>query len=212
MKLSVTKSSVTKMSLAIASMFFLTTESMADKNEKKTAEVAPAMSSQVDLKKSEFVWKADKKIGSGHHGNIALKSAKAEMEKGQIKSAEFVMDMTSFNVTDLQGEWKDKFLTHVKSGDFFEVEKHPEAKLVIEKQTGKDTVVGKLTIKEKTQPVTIKFQEKDGMYVGTLTFDRTKFGITYNSESIMSKVGADKIIKDEVKLDFKVAMATPAKK
>ena len=55
-----------------------------------------------------------------------------------IKNAEFVMDMTSFTVSDLEGEWKEKFLTHVKSGDFFEVDKHPVAKLEIEKQLDKE--------------------------------------------------------------------------
>lgn len=163
----------------------------------------------IDLKKSEFTWKANKKMGSGHYGNIFLKSAKAEMNKGLITSAEFEMDMASFTVTDLEGEWKTKFMNHVKSGDFFEVEKYPTAKLVLDKQTKEGTVDGKLTIKEKTQPVKIQFANKGGVYTGTLTFDRTKFGITYNSENFF-KVAADKIIQDQVVIDFKIVAAAPA--
>ena len=159
---------------------------------------------EVDLKKSQFKWKADKKVTGGHYGKIFLKSGHAEMASGSVKSGEFVMDMASFTVDDLEGKWKTKFMDHVKSGDFFEVKKHPTATLKIEK-VEKGMAQGQLTIKGKPQPVKVKFTQKGKSYSGKFVFDRTKHGITYNSENFV-KVAADKIIKDTVELEFTVVL------
>lgn len=160
----------------------------------------------IDLKASQFNWKAGKKVGSFHEGTVALKSAKAEMKADKITSGEFVIDMNSITNTDLQGEWQSKFLGHVKSADFFDTQKFPEAKLVIEKQTGATSVAGKLTIKDKTEPVTVDFKKDGSAYVGTLKVDRTKFGITYGSENFFKNLVADKIINNEFEISFKVVV------
>ncbi len=167
----------------------------------------------VDLKKSEFNWRADKKITSGHHGKIFLKSGQVQKVDGKIASAEFVMDMNSFTVTDLRGRRARQFMDHVKSGDFFLVEQFPTARLVLESITmpsqgsepSSGVASGQLTIKDQTHPISVNFSEEKGLYRGTLTFDRTQYGITYNSENFVM-VAADRIIRDEVHLDFKVAL------
>ena len=159
----------------------------------------------VNAKKSEFKWNAFKKVGDGHYGKIFLKSAKADIKDGKVAGGEFVMDMKSFTVDDLSGTWETKFLKHVKSGDFFQVDKFPVAKLVITSVKG-NTAKGKLTIKDKTNTETINFKKgKDGSFTGTLTFDRTKYDVKYGSENFF-ELAADKVIKNEVKLEFKIAM------
>jgi len=160
----------------------------------------------VDLAESHFKWTGYKKIGKTHHGMIKLKSAKVKMKGNQILMASFVMDMNSFTVDDLQGKWAMKFLGHVKSGDFFEVEKYPEATLTFKKQKLDGTIKGQLEIKKKLQDVELSYQKKGNIYHGTLTFNRTKYGITYGSENFFKKLVADKIIKDEVTLDFHVVI------
>ena len=118
----------------------------------------PALAQEVDLGKSEIVWKAEKKLGSGHNGTVKFKSAKAEIKDGKIQSGEFVVDMKTIENKDIEDpKMKAKFLGHIKSDDFFHVEQYPTSKLVIEKQSGKNEVSGKLTILEKTHPVKIKF-------------------------------------------------------
>lgn len=164
------------------------------------------MAADVDMKNSKFVWKVDKKLGPGHTGELKLKSAKADIKNGKIKSGEFVMDMKNFTVTDLSGKWAKKFLDHVRSGDFFEANKYTEAKLVVKKQVGTDKVQGDLTIKNKTLPVTIDFKKTGKKYTGKFVFDRTKWGITYGSGSFFKALKADKIIKDEIELTFDVAV------
>ncbi|MCB0341719.1 MAG: YceI family protein [Pseudobdellovibrionaceae bacterium] len=166
---------------------------------------------EFDLKKSSFKWSASKKVGDGHSGNIFLKSATGKVKDGKIVGGEFVMDMASFTVMDLTGDWKKKFMDHVKSGDFFEVEKYPTAKLVVEKQINDNTLQAQMTIKDKTLPVVVRFAKNGSLYLGTLKFDRTKFGITYGSANFF-KLAADKVIKDEIILQFKVSEKAEDKK
>jgi polyisoprenoid-binding protein YceI len=160
----------------------------------------------VDTSTSNFKWTATKKVGDAHYGPIPVKSHKLETdEQGNLKGGEFVMDLTKVDVTDLQGEWKDKFLGHIKNADFFDVEKYPTAKLVLTSLTdGK--AKGKLTIKEKTQDVEFNVKNTGNTYEGKLVFDRTKFDIVYGSGNFFKELTADKIINNDVTVDFKVVV------
>ena len=143
-----------------------------------------ALGSEVDMNQSMFKWRADKKIGDGHWGDIKLKTASVQMNKEKVQTAEFIMDLSSFTVDNLKGDWANKFINHVKSDDFFNVPKFPTAKLKLDRQTKGNTVNGLLTIKGKTNPVKIDFKQKGKTYTGKLVFDRTKFGIIYGSGKI----------------------------
>lgn len=156
---------------------------------------------QLDLKKSSLKWHGSKITGK-HHGQIFFKDGKIQTENGKIKNGFFTVDMSSFTVTDLKGDTAKKFLGHMKSSDFFEVEKFPTAKLDITKVNGQ-TIMGNLTVKGKTNPVKFDYKKSKDAYVGTLKFDRTKFGIKYGSGSFFDNLG-DKAIDDEVKLNFKL--------
>ncbi|EQC44544.1 YceI-like domain protein [Bacteriovorax sp. BSW11_IV] len=162
-----------------------------------------AFSADVDLAQSSFNWKGTKVTGE-HVGGLKLKSASLEVDKDLIKSGEFVIDMNTLSVTDLQGEWADKFLGHIKNEDFFDVGKFPTSKLKITSAT-KDVVKGDLTIKGKTQPVSIKFKKEGKAYVGKLVFDRTKFDMVYGSGDFFKNLG-DKMIHNDVAVDFKVVV------
>lgn len=161
---------------------------------------------QVDLKESKFSWKVDKKLGAGHDGDIFLKSAKADLVGNKIKSGEFVMDVQTFTVNELSGEWKKKFLSHVKSGDFFQADKFNTATLVVKKQLSDTKLSAELTIKDITHPVTVEFKRSGKTYSGKLVIDRTKWGIKYGSETFFSALKVDKIIKNEIEIDFKVVL------
>lgn len=160
----------------------------------------------VDAATSQLTWKATKKVGAGHYGPLKLKSHTAKFnDKGEFVSGEFVADLTSFDVTDLQGEWRDKFLTHVKSADFFEVEKFPTATLVVSEVKG-ETAKGKLTIKGKTQDVSFPIKKSSTGYQGALVFDRTQFGVIYGSGNFFKELAADKIINNDVSIEFALAV------
>jgi len=110
--------------------------------------------------------------------------------------------MNTLTITDLTGEWENKFLAHIKSKDFFNVKKFPNAKLVITGDNGK-ALTGKLTIKGKTNKIKVPYKVKDNAYLGTMTFDRTKFDMNYGSGSFFKGLG-DKMIHDKVTLKFNV--------
>ncbi|PIK13609.1 YceI family protein [Halobacteriovorax sp. JY17] len=163
-----------------------------------------SFAADVDLSKSEFTWKGTKVTGE-HTGKLKLKKGTIELsEKGVITSGKLTIDLNTLTVTDLSGEWATKFLTHIKSGDFFDVEKYPEAVLVVNKDTG-SKILGTLKIKSKSNPVEFNYKKKDGAYVGTLTFDRTKFDMIYGSGNFFKNLG-DKAIHNDVNLDFKLVV------
>lgn len=156
---------------------------------------------EVDVKNSVFQW-VGKKVTGQHNGKIFLKSGSIELEKEALKGGSFVIDVNTVTVEDLSGEWKDKFLTHMKSADFFTVDKFPEAKLVIKSVKG-DEVSADLTIKGKTNPVSFKYKKDGKAYSGQLVFDRTKFDMVYGSGDFFKGLG-DKMIYNDVTVDFKI--------
>lgn len=161
------------------------------------------MATEVDPAQSEFKWTGTKVTGK-HYGKLPLKESKVTAEKNQVKGGEFVLDMTNVTVEDLTGEYETKFLTHMKSGDFFDVQKWPTAKLVVERMDGQKAY-GKLTIKDKTENVEFPYKQNKNVFEGTLKFDRTKFGMVYNSSNFFKNLG-DKAIYNEVVVDFKVTL------
>lgn len=160
-----------------------------------------AFGADVDLKNSVFQW-TGKKVTGQHTGKIFLKSGSVEVEKEKLTGGSFVIDVNTVTVEDLSGEWKDKFLTHMKSPDFFTVDKFPEAKLVIKSVKGND-VTADLTIKGKTNTVNFKYKKDGNAFSGTLVFDRTKFDMVYGSGDFFKGLG-DKMIYNDVTLEFKV--------
>ncbi|MGC1204531.1 MAG: YceI family protein, partial [Flavobacteriaceae bacterium] len=141
---------------------------------------------EIKLDKSKVVWKGYKVTGS-HEGTVNIKSGFLNFESDKLVGGEFVMDMATLVSTDLEGEYKGKLEGHLKSDDFFGVEKHPTASLVFTKvvASGKNayTVTGNLTIKGKTNPITFTMSIYGNKATASLKVDRTKFGVEYNSTS-----------------------------
>ena len=104
-----------------------------------------------------------------------------------------------------------KLTSHLKSDDFFGVEKFPESKLVIKSSTpldkGSGTITGDLTIKGITNPVEFKTSMKkaeDGMwFYSNIIIDRTKYDVKFGSGSFFENLG-DRTIFDEI--TFKVSL------
>lgn len=155
------------------------------------------LAENIDLAKSSFTWKGSKVTGDYHSGPIKMKKATLDNGRG-----EFIADMNSIEDTTLEGEWKKKFLDHIKSEDFFNVAKYPTATLKVEK-IDNGFVYGKLTIKNKTQSVVVPYTKNGDTYVGELGFDRTKYDMIYGSGNFFKNLG-DKVISDTVTLNFKI--------
>jgi len=157
---------------------------------------------QVDIKGSEFGWYASK-IGGEHFGKILLKEANLDENEGKVVGGVFVMDMKSFTVENIDSaEYETKFLNHMKSPEFFDMEKFPTTTLKINK-VDENNAEGVLTIKGKSNPINFTLEQNGDQVTGKMTFDRTKYDMIYRSKNFFENLG-DKIIHDEVVLNFKV--------
>ena len=158
---------------------------------------------EINPETSKVTWTGEKVTGS-HNGTIKLESGHLMMEDDKIVGGEFVMDMSTITVTDLTGENKGKLEGHLKSEDFFGIEKHPKAKLVITSAASKGNgiygIVADLTIKEKTNPITFDLKMAENSASTHLTIDRSKYDVKYGSGSFFDNLG-DKTIYDNFELD-----------
>ena len=156
----------------------------------------------------EVVW-VGRKVGGMHKGTVKVANKEFKLEDNRIEGA-FTVDMKSIKCTDIEDEENNANLVgHLKNADFFAVDEYETASLVInssEKNTEREGVYmvkGDLTIKGITNPiefpVSVVNEEGKRRVKGAFAFDRTKYGITYNSKSILGSV-AGKFIYDEVEL------------
>ena len=162
---------------------------------------------QINNQESKVEW-IGKKVTGQHVGTVAIKQGELVIEDGQLVGGEFTIDMTSITSTDLEGEYLQKLNGHLKSSDFFGVDKFPEANFIITSATakgskGKFTVTGNMTIKTTTQPITFDAQivnnGENMVAVADIVIDRSVFGVRYGSGSFFDNLG-DKTIYDDFTL------------
>ncbi|MCL9770930.1 YceI family protein [Flavobacterium sp. HXWNR69] len=163
---------------------------------------------KVNAAKSTINW-VGKKVTGSHEGTIALKEGALIYKGKKVVGGNFTVDMTTINTTDLDGKSKANLDGHLKSDDFFGVEKYPSATLVFksigEKGNGVYAVTGDLTIKGKTESIKFDLTVTGKTASTTLKVDRTKYDIKYGSGSFFSDLG-DKTINDEFELTVKLAL------
>lgn len=157
---------------------------------------------EIKLENSKVVWKGYKVTGS-HVGIISIKSGHLNFDKDILTGGTFEIDMSTITVTDLEGEYKGKLEGHLKSDDFFGVEKFPTATLRFTKvkSVGKNSyeVAGDITIKGKTETVSFNVSVYGSKANVSLKIDRTKFDVRYGSTSFFDGL-KDKAIYDEFDL------------
>ena len=171
----------------------------------------------VDAAKSTLHWKAEKLTGF-HEGTIEVKSGSFVIKNDKIISGSFVIDMSTIVNTDLVDEGVSKKLVgHLRSADFFDVAKYPEAIFTISKpvDVGRPVaeVHGNLTIKGISKPLSFKTViKKDGnSYIfnaNSIVVDRTLYNIRYGSGSFFTDLG-DKVIYDEFTIGLKLVAIQP---
>ncbi|MDX9903973.1 MAG: YceI family protein [Bacteroidales bacterium] len=167
-----------------------------------------------DPSATTITWFGNKIIGSAHTGTIGLMEGWLTTEGNVITGGEFTVDMNSIVNTDVKDEkMRERLVGHLKSDDFFGVEKYPLAKLTLtgssEFSDGKATVRGNLTIKEATHPVEFTaLWSKSGdvsTYTATIVFDRSKYDVRFGSGKFFSNLG-DNAINDEIKLEVQLVV------
>ena len=155
-----------------------------------------------DVKESTITWTGKKILGS-HTGTINLTSGYLEMDGDALVGGMFVVDMTSIKNTDLGPDYQGKLEGHLKSEDFFGVEKFPTATLAIKgarKKGNTYNVMADLTVKGITEAVNFELVMGDSAARATVVIDRTKYDIRYGSGDFFDDLG-DKTISNNFELD-----------
>lgn len=208
-------------SIGIFSMIFLVScggdKDKVETTDAKESAVAGEGSQvfNVNPNTSSTTWRGfkiyeDTQKEEGHYGSVKLKSGSVTMNDGVLESGNFVVDQTSFESADLNESPEDKAKLdgHLKSSDFLDVEKFPEAKFEITSVSPLDSgdynseisgnldfrgvpknIKFKANVKEEGNKVSIKSEE--------FKINRQDFGITF-------KGGGGSIIKDDVILQVDI--------
>lgn len=171
--------------------------------EKTTEKTTTAVEKKVvDTESSKITWKAYKVTGS-HEGTINLASGNLDFNGSTLTGGAFVVDMTTINTTDLEGEYKQKLDGHLHSDDFFGTATHKTASLEITsvKASGKNAydATANLTIKNITKEVNFTISVYGSKATASLKVDRSEFDVRYGSGSFFDNLG-DKTIYDEFDL------------
>jgi polyisoprenoid-binding protein YceI len=146
--------------------------------------------------------------GNGHQGYIKpLTGTLAFDANGTIAGGYFELDMNTITITDKKDTSSDNGLvSHLKDPDFFDVKKYPKGTFQLTKaiKASSDSsyyITGQLTLRAITQdihfPATIVKNGEDIVATASLTIDRTKWGITYQSGSVFGLV-KDELLEDKI--------------
>ncbi len=167
---------------------------------------------KADVEKSVVNWKGFKPTGD-HYGTVKVKNGFFTAKEKQVVSGEFEIDMTSILDLDLKADSKNntKLVNHLKSEDFFSVEKFPIATFKMTKSEikgDKTLITGDLSIKGKSHSVSFLanvHQEGQNLHVKSENFkiDRSKWDVKFKSKSFFGDLG-DKFIYDDIELSFEV--------
>lgn len=171
----------------------------------------------IDAAESSVEW-TGRNLLKRHHGRIGLKSGQLEFIQGQITGGRVVIDLNDIVCFDLQGtEWHDVLINHLRSDDFFDVERFPEALFVINTARNIDRasvgqpnleISGELTLKGISAPLTIRAAAgvtPDGKAAAqaVLSFDRTRWNVLYGSGRFFHRLGMH-LVNDLIDLEIKI--------
>jgi polyisoprenoid-binding protein YceI len=196
-------------------VLFSSSPALGDGKPGKKTTVKAATSLQVDPAKSTMVWTA-RKVGGEHTGTVKIAKGVLNVDSKKLTGGTFDMDMTTITDNDLTNEtFNAKLVGHLKSEDFFSVEKYPTSNFTVTKvepiagaKAGEPnyTITGDLTIKGNTNPVTfpakVTIAGDKAEASAKFDIDRIKWDIKYRSGLIGT--AADKIIDDNFTIDLKI--------
>ena len=159
----------------------------------------------IETAQSQITWTGREVSTSYHYGTLDFVSGNFEISNGAIVNGEFIVDMTSINNQDMEGDSKARLEGHLKSDDFFSVESYPTAAISINSSElisdGKWNVSADLSIKGFTHPVNFEMISSEDGWSANLVFDRSKYDVRFRSGSFFENLG-DKLIYDDIELSI----------
>ena len=153
-----------------------------------------------------------------HEGLVKLGSGNVLIKEGQLTGGRLSIDMTSLRCTDIaDAELNAHLIAHLRTDDFFSVDKYPQAELEITDVTFRSgvrpdepnyQVAGDFTLRGVTKRIdfpAVVARKTDGSFTAQalLDIDRTSWGAKYGSAKFFGRLGQH-LVNDEVHLHLKV--------
>ena len=176
---------------------------------------------RIDAEQSRVEW-IGRNINNRHHGRIAISAGEVVVADGRPLSGRFELDMTTISNLDLQDEgWRGMLQRHLKSEDFFDVERYPTATFELRGAAAiagatpgaaNVEIAGSLTIKDATRSIcfpAIIAPQEDGTLKAqaALELDRTLWNASYGSGKLYERLGMH-LVNDLISIElFIVARA-----
>jgi polyisoprenoid-binding protein YceI len=182
---------------------------------------------KVETGDSKIEWIGTKVTGY-HTGEVPIKSGELYVKDGNVSGGKFILNVAGITVSgpkSVSAESSAKLLGHLKSGDFFDIEKHPEATFELtdikpfqgnvtdtadprqeeinEYKVGNPThtVSGNMTIKGITKniefPARVTVSGNEAEAIARFNIDRKQWGIVYPGKP-------DDLIRDDIHLGIKI--------
>ena len=161
---------------------------------------------------SELSWIGTELSTKTHTGTIDFTDGTIVVDSDNTISGNVKINMSTINVTDLQGRSKEMLERHLRSSDFFEVESYSEAKFSFisksfDKLSNQISFVGDLTIKGITNPISFNATLLETSPFlkakAVLSFDRSKYNVRFRSGNFFENLG-DKLILDEIDVNIRL--------
>ena len=186
--------------------------------ERTAAQSAPASGRFAIDRDASFIRWTGRNLFNFHTGELKLGDGHVTIERGELKDAIIAVDMNSISCADLtDSQMNATLIGHLRTTDFFEVEKHPTAEFKLTSATllGDATdgtpnyhFSGDFTLRGKSQPIAFDAsvaEKEPGVYVAqtTLDLDRTLWGSHYGSGKFFARLGQH-VVNDLIHLQLKV--------
>ena len=170
---------------------------------------------RVDAEKCAVEW-IGRNINNRHYGRIAISGGEVVIASGRPVSGRFVIDMNTITNLDLQDEgWRGMLHRHLKSEDFFDVERYPTATFEVRGATPIEgatpgapntEIAGSLTIRETTRsicfPAMVAAQEDGSIKAqAALELDRTLWNVCYGSGKLYERLGMH-LVNDLISIEL----------
>lgn len=182
-----------------------------NKNNASASSISQGHKYNIDTKQSIVTWKGSMVFDfeEEHIGYVYISKGELMIEKDSLVGGTVEINMKTIEYKNKES--KNTPVKHLKSADYFDVEKFPISTFSINKLKysvrGNIKVTGNLTIKGITHPVTFpaRIKVKEGIVEanGKLVIDRTQWGIRYRSGKFYDNL-ADQAVSDDVELLIKI--------
>ena len=190
--------------LLTGAVLYISCTSAPKSDEAKTSEAKEVagnttdQSWKLDTSASKIEWVGTKVTGY-HTGNVPLKSGEIFVKSGEVTGGKFVMDLANMQVVgpkNVDAASNKKLLGHLKSADFFDVEKNPEGNFEL---TGVRPYDG-TALKDSTDPrqeQISKYKVTDPTHVvsGNLTLKGVTKNVEFPARITVSGDNAEAIAK-----------------